>query len=75
MIETADGWHLARDHRATASVGNGEGESALRARVEAEIPELRGPVRVGITQALDVDAARQAAFDGCLDEFWSKKRE
>ena len=47
MIETADGWHLARDHLATASVGNGEGKSALRARVEAEIPELRGLIRVG----------------------------
>jgi hypothetical protein len=58
-------------------VGNGEATarvlywpgSRLRSR------ELRDLVRVGITQALDVDAARQAAFDGCLDEFWSKKRE
>jgi len=44
-------------------------------RIKAKLLELRGPIRVRITQALDVDAARQAAFDGCLDEFWSKKRE
>ena len=45
------------------------------ARIEAEIFELRSPVRVGITQALDVDAAREAAFNRCLDELGSKERE
>ena len=42
---------------------------------EAEILELCGPVRVGITQALDIDAAREAAFNRCLDELGSEKRE
>ena len=30
---------------------------------------------VGITQALDIDPAREAAFDRCLDELWGKERE
>ena len=42
---------------------------------EAELQELRGPVRVGITQAIDVDAAGEAAFDRCLDQLWGEKRE
>jgi len=51
-------------------------QSALDSvRIKAEICELLGPVRVGITQALDVDASREAPLDSCLDEFWSKKCE
>ena len=30
---------------------------------------------MGITQALDIDAAREAAFNRCLDELGSEKRE
>ena len=43
--------------------------------IEAEILELLGPVRVGIAQALDVDATREAALNGGLDELWRKKRK
>ena len=43
--------------------------------IEAEILELLGPVRVGIAQALDVDAAREAAFNRRPDELWRKKRK
>jgi len=46
-----------------------------RYRREVEILELCCPVRVGITQALDIDAAREAAFNRCLDELGSKERE
>jgi len=44
-------------------------------RIEAEVLELLAPLGVGVPQALDVDAARQAAFDGCLHQLRSKKRE
>ena len=37
-------------------------EAQLSVRIEAEVQELRGPGWIGITQALDVDAARQAAL-------------
>jgi hypothetical protein len=30
---------------------------------------------VGITQALDIDPAREAAFDRCLDELWGKESQ
>jgi hypothetical protein len=43
--------------------------------IEAEVQKLRSPIRVGIPQALDVDATREAAFNRCLDELWRKKRE
>src|SRR6516164_5572267 len=43
--------------------------------IEAEILELLGPVRVGIAQALDVDATREAALNRRLDELWRKKRK
>jgi len=33
------------------------------------------PVRVWITQALDVDAARQAIFDSCFHEWRRQKRK
>ena len=44
-------------------------------RIKAEVPKLLGPVRVGVAQALDIDAAREAAFDGCFDQLRSKERE
>ena len=44
-------------------------------RIEAEVQELRSPIRVGIPQALNVDAAWEAAFNRCLDELGSKKRK
>ena len=44
-------------------------------RIEAEFLELRGPFWVTITQALDIDAARQAAFNSCLDERGRQKRK
>ena len=51
-------------------------QSALDSvRIKAEICELLGPVRVGITQALDVDAAREASLDRGLDELGSEERE
>jgi len=37
--------------------------------------ELPTPVGVWIPQALDIDAAREAAFNRCLDELGSKERE
>ena len=43
--------------------------------IEAQILELLGPVRVGIPQALDIDAAREAAVNRCLDELGSKECE
>ena len=36
---------------------------------------MLGPVRVWIPQALDIDPAREAAFDGCLDQLRRQKRE
>ena len=47
----------------------------LLVRIEAEIPELLGPVWIGITQTLAVNPARQAPLDGCLHQLRSKKRE
>jgi hypothetical protein len=44
-------------------------------RTEAEILELRGPGRIRITQPLDVDAARQAAFHSGPHERWCQKRK
>ena len=43
--------------------------------IEAKILELLGPVRVGIPQALDIDSAREAAVNRCLDELGSKECE
>ena len=47
-------------------------KAALSVRIEAEILELHGPVWVGIAQALDIDAAREAAFDRGLDELGAR---
>jgi len=44
-------------------------------RIEAMLFELSAPFSVGTPQALDVDAAREASFDSCLDQLRSKKRE
>ena len=44
-------------------------------RIEPKDFELPTPVWVWITQALDVDAAREASLDRGLDELGSKKRE
>ena len=44
-------------------------------RIEAEFLELPIPFGVGIAETFDVDAARQAAFDSCLDELRSQKRK
>jgi hypothetical protein len=44
-------------------------------RIEAEFLELPIPLSVRITQALDVDTAREASFDRCFDELRSEKRE
>ena len=38
------------------------------ARAEAKVLELAAAVSVGISQALDIDTARQASLDGSLDE-------
>jgi len=51
------------------------GSSRRGVRVEAEVVELLGPVRVGIPQALDVDPAREASLDRGLDELGSEERE
>ena len=44
-------------------------------RIESEVVELLGPVRGGIAQALDIDAAREAAFDSCFHQLRSKESE
>jgi hypothetical protein len=44
-------------------------------RIETEVLELARPAWGGITQALDINAARQATFDGCLHELRSKERK
>jgi hypothetical protein len=44
-------------------------------RPEAKLLELPAPFSVGITQALDVDAARETSFDSCLHELGSNERE
>ena len=44
-------------------------------RIKTKLLELPGPVRVWITQALDVDAARQATFDSCFHEWRRQKRK
>jgi hypothetical protein len=51
------------------------GSSRRGARIKAEVAELHCPVRVGITQAFDIDAARQAAFNRCPDKRGRQKRE
>ena len=40
----------------------------LLIRVEAEIAELRSPEWIGISQALDIDTARESTFDGSFDK-------
>jgi hypothetical protein len=55
--------------------GTQRSKAWLLVRIETEVLDLLGPVRVGIPQALDIDATRQVAFDGCLDELGSKERE
>ena len=42
--------------------------------IEPKVLELPAPLGLPIAQALDVDAAREAAFDRCLDELGSKER-
>jgi len=42
---------------------------------EAEVLELAVPNGIGISQALDIDAAGQASFNGGLDEFGRKESE
>ena len=49
--------------------------SSCLVRIKTMLLELPGPIRVGITQALDVDAARQATFDSCFHELRSKERK
>jgi hypothetical protein len=51
------------------------GWSSCLVRIKTKLLELPSPVRVWITQALDVDAAGQAALDRRLDELRRKKRE
>jgi len=43
--------------------------------VEAEVVELSAPIGAEVPQALDVDAAREAPFDGCLDQLRGNKRK
>ena len=43
-------------------------------QIEPKVLELPAPLGLRIAQALDVDAAREAAFDRCLDELGSKER-
>ena len=44
-------------------------------RIEAEFLELPIPFGVRIAETFDVDAARQASFDCCLDQLRSKECE
>ena len=44
-------------------------------RIEAEFLELPIPFGMGVAQTFDVDAARQAPFDSCLDQLRSQKRK
>jgi hypothetical protein len=44
-------------------------------RIEPKGLKLPAPLGVGVAQALDIDAAREAAFDGCFDQLRSKERE
>ena len=44
-------------------------------RIEAELLELLGPVRVRIAQALDIDAARETSLDSCFHQLRSEERE
>jgi hypothetical protein len=44
-------------------------------QIEPKVLELPGPFGGGITQALDIDAAWEAAFNRCLDELGSKERQ
>ena len=47
----------------------------LSVRMKAVVLELLGPIWIGITQALDIDAAREAAFGSCFHQLRSKERE
>ena len=42
---------------------------------KAEFVKLPAPIGIGIAQALDIDATREAAFNRCLDQLRSKERE
>jgi len=68
---------VARLGRRRASIAKStQGSKAwLLVRIEAKLFELPAPFSVGITQAPDVDAAREASFDSCLHELRSKERE
>jgi hypothetical protein len=44
-------------------------------RIEPKVLELPGPFRAGIPQALDIDPAREAGFDGCFHQLRSKEGE
>ena len=43
--------------------------------IEPKVLELPAPLGLPIAQALDVDAAREAPFDGCLDQLRGNKRK
>ena len=47
----------------------------LSVRAKTEVVDLLGPDRVWMAQALEIDAAWQAAFDSCFHKCWSKKSE
>jgi hypothetical protein len=36
---------------------------------------LKAPIGLGIAQALDIDATREASLDGCLHQLRSKERQ
>jgi hypothetical protein len=44
-------------------------------RLKAKVLELPAPIGVGITQALDINAAREATLNRGIDELGSKKCE
>jgi hypothetical protein len=44
-------------------------------RIKTKLLELLAPVRVWITEALDIDAAWQAAFDSCFHKWRRRKRK
>ena len=66
---------MARTVRAAARLDGQQQLPQLLVRIEAEVQVFRSPARVGIAQALYIDAARQASFDGCLDELGSEECE
>ena len=72
----------ARWQRWTSRIGTGAGCQrryfgvlALLLRVQPERFELPAPFRRRIAKPLDVDAARQAAFDGSANQLGGKKGE